>query len=138
MMMGSKYFLSRPIKKFSRKLNKVSLTGKRRKYMHLTMGLSSTMHFRLFFFWGVGWGLSVVYTLPLVNEEDCQYLDCTLLPLVCKLPQVYDENFFFSFTFFFFFFFCLDVIFFSKHDFFFIINLGDRFFLLFITFFNFN
>ena len=132
MMMGSKYFLSRPIKKFSRKLNKVSLTGKRRKYMHLTMGLSSTMHFRLFLFWGVGWGLSVVYTLPLVNEEDCQYLDCTLLPLVCKLPQVYDENFFFFLLLSFVFFFVLFRIdFFSKHDFYFLINLGDFFLSLF-------
>ena len=46
--------------------------------------------------------------------------------------------FFCFLLFLFFYFFCLDVIFFSKHDFFFIINLGDRFFLLFITFFNFN
>ena len=46
--------------------------------------------------------------------------------------------FFFSFTFFYFFFcfcfylfICLDVIFFSRHDFYFLINLGDWFFFFF-------
>ena len=52
-------------------------------------------------------------------------------------------SFFFSFAFFCifcfcFFFFCLDVIFFSWHDFYFLINLGDWFVLVLYPFFGFN
>ena len=102
----------------------------RNKLIH---GYISSHH--LFFFFFFLWMLSA--SSSFLSFFLSFFLFFFLLIYWAGLSNIFFLSFvFFSFSFSFFF--CLDVIFFYGHDFYFLINLGDWFFLLVYHFFGFN
>ena len=95
------------------------------------------LHFFFLFSFSFLWMLPLFFLF--FFSFDLQGRLCTHLVLIFFFFFFYFLLFFFCFCFYLFI--CLDVIFFSRHDFYFLINLGDWFFFFFLVvyhFFGFN